>query len=48
MQTVDQALMELVDARLIEGEEAWLRAEKPELFAPFCKPAFLREVEAGS
>ncbi|MFH1463561.1 MAG: PilT/PilU family type 4a pilus ATPase [Pseudomonadota bacterium] len=48
MQTVDQALMGLVDARLIDGEEAWLRAEKPETFAPFCKPAFLREVEANA
>jgi twitching motility protein PilT len=48
MQTVDQALMGLLDARLITAEDAWLRAEKPETFAPFCKPAFLREVEAGA
>jgi twitching motility protein PilT len=48
MQTVDQALMGLVEEGLITGEEAWLRSEKPETFAPHCKPSFLREVEEGS
>ncbi len=46
MQTVDQALMDLVEADLIEPEAAWLRAEKAETFAPLCRPSFLREVEA--
>jgi twitching motility protein PilT len=48
MQTVDQALMGLVEEGLIAAEEAWLRAEKPETFAPFCKPAFLREMELST
>ncbi len=46
MQTVDQALMDLVEADLIEPETAWLRAEKSDNFAPLCKREFLREVEA--
>jgi twitching motility protein PilT len=45
MQTVDQALMGLVEAGLVEAEEAWARAEKPETFAPLCRASFLREVE---
>ena len=48
MQTVDQALMGLVEEGLIAAEDAWVKAEKPESFAPLCKPAFLREVEASS
>lgn len=43
MQTVDQALVELVQAGLISGEAAWRRAEKPEDFEVFCEPLFLRE-----
>ncbi|MCK6510903.1 PilT/PilU family type 4a pilus ATPase [Myxococcota bacterium] len=43
MQTVDQALMALVQSDLIAPEEAWLRAEKPETFEPMCSPQFLRE-----
>ncbi len=46
MQTVDQALMGLVEEGLISGEDAWLKAEKPVTFEPHCRPAFLREVEA--
>jgi len=46
MQTVDQALMGLVEEGLIAAEDAWFKAEKPETFAPRCKPAFLREVES--
>ncbi len=43
MQTVDQALLELVQAGLITGEAAWRRAEKPSDFEQFCDPLFLRE-----
>ncbi len=45
MQTVDVALMELVDAGLISPESAWSKAQQPDNFAPMCKPSFLREVE---
>ena len=47
MQTVDQALMGLVEEGLVAAEDAWMRAEKPETFAPHCKPSFMREVEAA-
>ncbi len=43
MQTVDQALLELVQADLITPEAAWRRAEKPDNFESLCDPAFLRE-----
>ncbi|MCB9639371.1 MAG: PilT/PilU family type 4a pilus ATPase [Myxococcales bacterium] len=43
MQTVDQALMALVQGDLISAEDAWLRAEKSETFEPMCSPQFLRE-----
>jgi twitching motility protein PilT len=43
MQTVDIALMDLVDAGLISAEAAWRRAEKPETFEPMCDPGFLRD-----
>lgn len=43
MQTVDQALMGLVQADLITPEAAWRRAEKPEDFEALCDAGFLRE-----
>lgn len=43
MQTVDQALQDLLDADLITPETAWRRAEKPDIFEPLCSPEFLRE-----
>ena len=43
MQTVDQALTDLLDSDLITPETAWRRAEKPEIFEPLCSPEFLRE-----
>lgn len=43
MQTVDQALLDLVQAGLIAPEAAWRRAEKPENFESLCDPSFLRE-----
>ncbi|MFN7143531.1 MAG: PilT/PilU family type 4a pilus ATPase, partial [Myxococcota bacterium] len=48
MQTVDVALMELVDAGLIGAEAAWRRAEKPETFEPLCDPGFLRDRGVGA
>ncbi|MCB9745532.1 MAG: PilT/PilU family type 4a pilus ATPase [Alphaproteobacteria bacterium] len=41
MQTVDMALMDLYEAGAITAETAWLRADKPETFAPMCDPSFL-------
>ena len=46
MQTVDMALMELVESGLIAPEEAWKKAEKPETFAPLCDPSFIEEAES--
>lgn len=43
MQTVDQALLDLVQAGLISAEAAWRRAEKPENFEALCEPSFLKE-----
>jgi twitching motility protein PilT len=43
MQTVDQALMDLVEAGLIAPEAAWRRAERPDTFEPLCRPEFLRD-----
>ena len=45
MQTVDQALMSLYEADLISAETAWLRADKPITFEPYCDPDFLAGVE---
>jgi twitching motility protein PilT len=41
MQTVDMALMDLVEAQLITPEVAWARAVNPETFAPLCQAGFL-------
>jgi twitching motility protein PilT len=41
MQTVDQALLDLVEAQLITPEAAWGRAVNPDTFAPMCQPGFL-------
>lgn len=48
MQTVDQALQDLVQANLISAEAAWRRAEKPELFEALCDPSFLKERGVGA
>ncbi|MFZ5480319.1 MAG: PilT/PilU family type 4a pilus ATPase [Myxococcota bacterium] len=42
MQTVDQALMDLVESDLIAPEAAWRRAEKPETFEALCSHEFLK------
>lgn len=48
MQTVDMALMDLVEAQLITPEVAWARAVNPETFAPLCQAGFLdRPTEAS-
>ncbi|MCB9758807.1 MAG: PilT/PilU family type 4a pilus ATPase [Alphaproteobacteria bacterium] len=41
MQTVDMALTDLYESGLITAETAWMRADKPETFAPYCDPSFL-------
>ena len=41
MQTVDMALLDLVEADLVAPEAAWRRAQKPETFEPLCSHGFL-------
>jgi len=43
MQTVDMALMDLVEKGLISPETAWLRAENQSTFEPLCDASFLRQ-----
>ena len=43
MQTVDMALLDLVEANLVAPEAAWRRAQKPETFEPLCSHGFLRK-----
>ena len=46
MQTVDNALEDLVEAALISPEEAWMRADKQEIFEPMCDPAFIHKTKS--
>jgi len=46
MQTLDMALEDLVERGRISAEEAYLRAEKPESFAPRCSKQFLESLAA--
>ncbi|MCB9524724.1 MAG: PilT/PilU family type 4a pilus ATPase [Myxococcales bacterium] len=46
MQTVDMALMDLVESNVITPEAAWMRAENQDMFAPLCPPDFL-EAQGG-
>ena len=49
MQTVDVALMELVEAQIISPEQAYLRANKQDTFAPLCPASFIEaQTNAGS
>ena len=48
MQTVDMALMDLVEKGHISAEVAWLRADNQANFEALCEPSFLRQKEAGS
>jgi twitching motility protein PilT len=43
MQTVDVALEELVESKIITPETAWMRAESPDVFAPMCAPGFIQK-----
>ena len=43
MQTVDVALEELVESKIITPETAWMRAESPDVFAPLCAPGFIQK-----
>jgi twitching motility protein PilT len=45
MQTVDHALMDLVESELITPEAAWTRAARPETFETLCDPEFLAGVD---
>ena len=50
MQTVNMALLDLVEAGLISPEAAWSRSPSPAEFEPLCDPRFLkqlREEETG-
>lgn len=46
MQTVDAALEDLVESDLISPEQAWMRAEKQEIFEPMCDPDFIRKTKS--
>ncbi len=48
MQTVDMALMDLVEKGMISPETAWLRAENQGNFEALCEPGFLRHKEGGA
>jgi twitching motility protein PilT len=41
MQTVDMALMDMIETGTITPETAWMRAENQDMFAPLCGPEFL-------
>ncbi len=43
MQTVDMALMDLVEADLVAPEDAWRRAQKPETFEAMCDGQFMKD-----
>ncbi len=45
--TMDQALLELVEKRVIRPEDAWHHARKQELFERLCDPAWLAERGLG-
>ncbi len=47
MQTVDMALMELVESKLIAPETAWRRADNQEAFAGLCPPEFIEQMMTG-
>lgn len=47
MQTVDMALMELVESKLISPETAWRRADNQEQFAGLCPPEFIEQMLTG-
>jgi twitching motility protein PilT len=43
MQTVDMALMDLVEAAIISPETAWVRAENQSIFETMCSAEFLEQ-----
>jgi twitching motility protein PilT len=47
MQTRDAALMDLMQQHLIAPETAWARADKPDLFEPFCDMSKIRPPAAA-
>ncbi len=44
MQTVDMALESLVETGMITPEDAYVRADSPEIFAPLCSPSFIESL----
>jgi twitching motility protein PilT len=46
MQTVDNALADLVESELISPEQAWMRADKQENFEALCDPEFIRKTKS--
>jgi twitching motility protein PilT len=48
MQTVDMALMDLVEGGMVAAETAWARAENPANFEPLCDPTFIAELRRGA
>ena len=47
MQTVDMALMDLVESDLITPETAWARSESPANFEALCDPNFIQSARSG-
>ena len=47
MQTVDMALLELVESKLVSPETAWRRADNQETFAALCPPEFIEQMRSG-
>lgn len=48
MQTVDTALLDLVEQGIVSPEVAYKRAGNPEMFAALCSPDFLEQVQQGA
>lgn len=48
MQTVDTALMELVEQGTVSPEVAYKRAGNPDMFAPLCSPDFLEQLQPAT
>jgi twitching motility protein PilT len=48
MQSVDMALMDMVEGGLITAEVAWARAENSTQFEPLCDPQFVADLHRGA
>ena len=45
MQTVDMALMDLVESAIVSPETAWVRAENQSMFESMCSAEFLEQAD---